>query len=66
MSDSGDRVRAYRDRKRRGGKLMTVECPKGYELALVEAGFLKEWDTENEFAIARAIERVMQELVRRY
>jgi hypothetical protein len=44
---------------------MTVERPPGYEDGLVEAGFLAEWDTENDLAIVRATEKILRELVRR-
>jgi hypothetical protein len=57
------RVRAFRERRKRSGKLLTIEVPAGLADALVEAGYLGEWDTENPAEIHRAIERVLTQLL---
>jgi hypothetical protein len=43
--------------------MLTVEIPAGLADALVETGFLKEWDCENPDQIRRAIEKVLAQLV---
>jgi hypothetical protein len=39
--------------------LVTIEVPKDLPDALVDAGFLKEWDTESPMEIRKAIEQVL-------
>ena len=57
------RVREFRARRRRHGMLVQIEIPEGLPLALHEAGFLKEWDTENPQEIRKAIERVLAQMI---
>lgn len=53
------RVREFRARVRRHSKLIAIEIPGELPLALCEAGFLAEWDTESPAEIRKAIERVL-------
>lgn len=43
--------------------LVMIEIPEGLPLALHEAGFLKEWDTENAVEVRKAIEKVLAQLM---
>ena len=58
-STSVARVREFRARTRRHGKLIAIEIPGELPLALCEAGFLAEWDCENPVEIRKAIEKVL-------
>jgi hypothetical protein len=58
-----DRVRAFRDRRKRHAMLVTIEVPAGLPDALVENRFLAEWDAENPQEIRKAIERVLTQLL---
>jgi hypothetical protein len=60
---AADRLREFRARKKRHAMLVQIEIPEGLPLALHEAGFLKEWDTENAMEIRKAIERVLAQLM---
>ena len=40
------RVREFRARAKRNGMLVTIEVPKDLPDALVDAGYLQEWDSE--------------------
>lgn len=63
---SAERVRAFRNRMRRKRTLVQIEIATALPLALAEAGFLAEWDTENEQAIGTAIEQVLDAMCARY
>jgi hypothetical protein len=54
-ASSAVRVRAYRSRLRRCAKLITLEVGGELSLALAEAGFLREDQTEDTNAIREAI-----------
>jgi len=43
--------------------LVTIEVPKNLPDALVEAGYLQEWDTESPAEIRKAIERVLAQAI---
>jgi hypothetical protein len=58
-----DRVREFRARAKRNVMLVTIEVPKDLPDALLESGFLKEWDAENPQEIRKAIERVLAQLL---
>ena len=60
---AADRVRAFRERRKRHAMLVMIEIPEGLPLALHEAGFLKEWDTENAVEVRKAIEKVLAQLM---
>lgn len=60
---SAARVREFRARAKRNSKLLIIEIPCGLPDALVEAGFLQEWDAENGAEIRKAIERVLAQLL---
>jgi hypothetical protein len=57
------RVRAFRDRRKRHAMLITIEVPAGLPDALVESGYLQEWDSESLMEIRKAIERVLTQLL---
>jgi hypothetical protein len=65
-SSAAERMRRYRDRKRRGRCVVPIEIDRG-EMAddLVELGLLAEWDSENHSAIQSAIKEALKKL-RRY
>ncbi|MGN6284780.1 MAG: hypothetical protein ACTHM2_06500 [Afipia sp.] len=52
--------RAYRERKRRGKRIIKIEVDHG-EVAdqLVEGGILGEWDSENPDAVRSALMEVL-------
>jgi hypothetical protein len=58
-----DRVRAFRDRRKRHAMLITIEVPEGLADALADAKYLKEWDAENPAEIRKAIERILAQLM---
>jgi hypothetical protein len=60
---AADRVRAFRDRKKRHAMLITIEVPAGLPDALVHEKYLQEWDSENPAEIRKAIERVLAQLL---
>lgn len=62
-SRSTDRVREFRARDKRNRMLVTIEVPKNLPDALVEAGYLQEWDTENPAEIRAAVERVLRQVI---
>jgi hypothetical protein len=53
------RMARFRQRRRNYRYMVRVEYPEALPLALVDAGFLQQWDDGNPEAIARAIERVL-------
>ena len=57
------RLREFRARRKRNGVLLQIEIPEGLPDALIDAGFLKEWDSENPVEIRKAIERVLTQLI---
>ena len=59
LGSSAARVREFRARARRHSKLIAIEISNELPLALCEAGFLAEWDTENRSEIRKAIEKVL-------
>jgi hypothetical protein len=58
-----DRVREFRARAKRNGMLVTIEVQRDLPDALVDSGFLQEWDSENPAEIRKAIERVLAQLI---
>ena len=60
---SAARVRRFRERQKRHGMVLLIEVPAGLPDALVEAGFLQEWNAENPSEIRKAIEKVLAQLV---
>ena len=60
---AADRVREFRARKKRHAMLVTIEIPEGLPDALVDAGFLEEWNCENSLEIRKAIEKVLAQLI---
>lgn len=62
---AADRMRRYRDRKRRGRCVMPIEIDRG-ELAddLVELGLLSEWDSEDVDALRSALKKALKKLKR--
>jgi hypothetical protein len=52
-----------RERKRLGRFIVPVETDYATADALVEAGFLPQWDAEDRKAIGRAIERLLDALL---
>jgi hypothetical protein len=59
-----DRVRAYRERARRGRTMLRIEIDQfALAEALVMGGFLREWDMENRQEIAHAVERMIDRLI---
>lgn len=42
--------------------MLMIEVPAGLADALVEVGYLQEWDTENLSEIKKAIEKVLAQL----
>jgi hypothetical protein len=59
---SAARVRRFRERKKRHGMMLMIEVPAGLPDALVESGYLQEWNAENPIEIRRAIERILAQL----
>jgi hypothetical protein len=52
------KVRAFRERRRNGRRCVrAVEISDELPLALVDAGFLEEWSTEDDAEVAKAISR---------
>ena len=61
---STDRVREFRGRKKRHALMIPwLEVPAGLPDALVEAGLLEEWDTEDVAEIRKAVEVVLKQLL---
>jgi hypothetical protein len=58
-----DRVREFRARAKRNVMLVTIEVPKDLPDALVDAGYLQEWNCENPQEIRRAIELILAQLM---
>jgi hypothetical protein len=56
------RMALCRSRRRNGLHVARVEYPDALPLALVDAGCLSEWDTENESEIVKGIERLLVKL----
>jgi hypothetical protein len=57
------RVRAFRQRQKQGHILLPrIEIDMTVADALVEAGHLGEWDTENPSAIAEAVKRLLRQI----
>ena len=64
MASAAARVRACRERKRRGRRMLKVEIDAALPSALTDAGFLQAWDEEDDDAVAAAIAKVLAELLR--
>ena len=62
-TSAANRVREFRARQKRNGMLMTIEVPKELPDALVDSGFLQEWNAEDLGEIRKAIERVLTQLI---
>lgn len=60
---AADRVREFRARKKRHAMLLQIEIPEGLPDALVDSGFLQEWNAENLGEIRKAIERMLAQLL---
>jgi hypothetical protein len=53
------RMARFRQRRRKCRYSVRIEYPEALPLALVDAGFLQQWDDSNPEAIGKAIERVL-------
>jgi hypothetical protein len=53
------RMARFRQRRRNYRHCVRIEYPEALPLALVDAGFLQQWDDTNPKAIAKAIENVL-------
>lgn len=63
FTPTADRVREFRARKKRHAMLLQIEIPEGLPDALVESGFLREWNCENSLEIRKAVEKVLAQLI---
>ena len=63
-SPAAERMRRYRERQRAGRRVVQVEIDADGEEALIGAGLLGAWATDDGGAVADAVAALLRQLVR--